>query len=471
MVGTRTLRSLVAYVLLGLAVCAPAFAQQVIPDAEIRAIIAERIDKQRQSVGIVVGVVEPAGRRVVAYGAPGGVNTRSLDGDTFFLVGSVTKIFTSLLLSDMAQKKEVKLEDPVQRLLPAGVQVPTRNGRAITLLDLATQTSGLPRLPPNFKPADPTNPYVDYTSSQLYEFLKGYPLPRDPGAQYEYSNLGFGLLGHALALRANKDYEALVLARICKPLGMKDTLMTISPDIKLRLASGHNGQLQPVPDWEFNVLAGAGALRSTANDLMIFLAANIGLNESPLTPALKSMQTPRRPTPIPETQIGLGWNIRTKNGGTIVWHNGGTSGFASFVGFDPQRRTGVVVLSNTFTAHQYGMGVDDIGMHLLDPQSPLAKIEPPKERKAIDVDRKVLENYVGRYELAPNFVLTVTLEDGRLFAQATDQEKAELFAESTTQFFYKIVDAQITFKPDASGRATDLTLHQMGREFPAKRLP
>jgi len=174
-------------------------------DAQIKTILADRIDTAKKSVGIVVGMIGPQGSRTVGYGKLSATDPRTPDGDTVYEIGSVTKVFTSLLLADMVQKGEVKLDDPVSKFLPATVKVPERNGKKITLLDLATQSSGLPRMPENFHPKDPANPYADYTPARMYEFLSGYQLTRDPGEKYEYSNLGVGLLGHALSLRAGKD--------------------------------------------------------------------------------------------------------------------------------------------------------------------------------------------------------------------------------------------------------------------------
>jgi len=436
------------------------------PDAEIRKILVQRIDTDRQSVGIVVGVIEPKGRRVIAYGALDKDDKRPLNGDTVFEIGSVTKVFTSLALADMVQRGEVALADPITRYLPADVKVPQYGGHAITLQDLSTQTSGLPRLPAKFSPKDPANPYADYSAENLYQFLSTYELTRDIGSHYEYSNLGVGLLGHVLARRAGTDYEALVSSRICQPLEMTSTRIALTPEMKARLAVGHNDKLTPVPNWDFQALAGCGALRSSVNDVLAFLAANLGYTKSPLAPAMASMLKIRRPTGTPGLDIALGWHIFTGKGNEIVWHNGGTYGYRSFVGYEPKARVGVVVLSNTFTT----AGIDDIGLHLLDAQRPLIRAQPAKERKEVAVDPKLFDGYVGQYQLAPNFILTVTREGNHLFAQATGQGKAEIFPESDREYFYKVVDAQITFKADNQGRATELILHQNGQDMPAKRL-
>jgi serine-type D-Ala-D-Ala carboxypeptidase/endopeptidase len=263
------------------------------------------------------------------------------------------------------------------------MNLPQRNERSITLQDLATHTSGLPRMPSNFVPKDAANPYADYNQELLRQFLSGYALSRDIGAQYEYSNLGAGILGFALARKAGMDYEALVRDRITGPrlLDMPDTRLVMTDSMKARLATGHNGLLWPVANWDFppatSTFAGAGGLRSTVNDMLKFLAANLGLIKTPLAPAMAAMIANPRPTGRPNTTIGLAWHILTTNDRQIVWHNGGTGGYRSFIGFDPKARVGVVVLGNTLTT----TGVDDIGMHLIDPSLPLLVTRTPPSQQ------------------------------------------------------------------------------------------
>jgi serine-type D-Ala-D-Ala carboxypeptidase/endopeptidase len=437
---------------------------------EIREILLRRIDHQKQAVGIVVGVIEPDGRRAVAYGNLAKGDPRTLDGDTIFEIGSVTKVFTSLVLADMVNRKEVTLDDPAAKYLPESVKMPERSGKSITLLDLSTHSSGLPRLPSNLKLKDPFNPYAGYSVDDLYQFLSGYTLPRDPGSEFEYSNLGGGLLGHLLAYRAGMDYESLIGTRITRPLSMLDTGITLSSSMKQRMATGHNALLAPVANWDLPTLAGAGALRSSANDMLTFLEAFLGYKETPLAPAMKGMLEVRRPAG--QTKIGLGWLIYSTDGREIAWHNGGTGGFHSFVGYDPKERIGVVVISNAG-------GVDDIGFHLLNPKLPLANPEPPKQSTEIPIDPKLLDNYTGRYQVTPNLVFEITRNGDRLFAQGFAQvagqaivlPKFEVFAEGEKKFFARVSDKQITFETGPEGRATSLILYQAGREpTPAPRL-
>jgi CubicO group peptidase (beta-lactamase class C family) len=304
----------------------------VLDNEGIREILVKRIDQQKQAVGIVVGVIEPTGRRVVAYGNLANGDPRPLDGDTIFEIGSVTKVFTSLLLADMVNRKEVALNDPAAKYLPENVKMPERSGKSITLLDLSTHSSGLPPLPSNIKPKYLRNPYADYSVHDLYQFLSGYTLPRNPGSEFEYSNLGGGLLGHLLTYRAGTDYESLIGTRITRPLGMPDTGITLSSSMKQRMATGHTAMLAPVANWDLPTLAGAGALRSSANDMLTFLEAFLGYKESPLAPAMKAMLEVRRPAG--QATIGLGWIIMSAHDREIAGHGGRTGGFCSTVGYD-----------------------------------------------------------------------------------------------------------------------------------------
>jgi len=467
-----TSRNLFAFAAVSILMMRPAaFAQAPVdspvpPDAEIRKILADRIGAENLGIGMVVGVIDAKGRRVVAYGSLAKDDKRPLNGDTIYEIGSMTKVFTSLVLMDMVQKGEVALTDPVSKFLPASVKVPERNGKKITLQDLSTQSSGLPRLPTNLKPKDPANPYADYTPENLYAFLSGYQLTRDIGTQYEYSNLGVGLLGHALTLRAGSDYETMVRSRILEPLGMNNTRVTLSPGMKARLALGHGANQSVVPNWDIDALAGAGALRSSANDILTFLAANLGYTKTPLAAAMAQEISIRRPAGSPDMQIAYAWHIQSKNGNSIVWHNGGTGGYRSYMGFDPKTRAGVVVLSNSSTDG----APDDVGRHLLDASYPLDKVEPIKEHQEITLTTKVFDNYVGAYQLAPNAIMTISRDGDRFFGQLTGQPKLQIFPESELKFFLKVVDAQLTFDTDAQGKATQVTLHQAGRDMPAKRI-
>lgn len=452
------------------------WAQQAeLPDG-VRDAIETRVT-HRYNAGFVVGLIGPGGIRYRGFG-----HTRLPDGPvpderTVFEIGSITKVFTALLLADMAESGELELSDEVGDYLPAEIELLERNGRRMTLLHLATHTSALPRLPGNIIPVDPANPYARYTPRLLYEFLSVYQPAREIGSSYEYSNLGYGLLGHGLARRAGMDYGQLVSERIAGPLGLEDTRTEPTDSMRDRLARGYSGGIE-VSSWDIpDPFAGAGALLSTAADMARFVAANMGLVDLPLRSAMDSTapsatdstpgaavdstlrsamqvtQRPRVPTDSPDMRVGLGWHITQGEGPTIIWHNGGTGGYRSFIGFTADSTAGVVVLSNS------NESVDDIGFHLLDPSRPLREVRIP-----VGVSEATLERYVGRYELRPGFVIQIRLRDGALTAQASGQPELRLFPASSTRFFLAVVDAEIEFPADEDEEVSELILHQNGEQ-------
>jgi len=356
---------------LALALCSPlsAAAQSWFPsDSALRATLVMVVGQGR-AAGVVVGLLEADGtRRVVAYGSPG-AGGLPLDGESVFEIGSITKVFTGTLLADMVRKGEVTLTDSLAVLLPGGdVRIPARHGKAILLVDITTHHSGLPRMPNNFRPADPANPYADYSVQQMYDFVSGYQLPRDPGDSAEYSNFAMGLLGHALARRAGMSYEELVRARVLQPLGMTRTGIVLTPWMRQHLAHGHDAMGDPAANWDIPTLAGAGALRSTANDVLRFAAANLGAADTGLYASLHTAQRALRRFDGTDS-IGFNWLISRPRARAITWHNGGTGGYRTFLGLDREAGRAVVVLTNS------AGGLDDLGFHLLDPEVPLAR--PP----------------------------------------------------------------------------------------------
>jgi D-alanyl-D-alanine-carboxypeptidase/D-alanyl-D-alanine-endopeptidase len=442
---------------------APAAADSAPAAAEARVRQLERIVRARvdsgRSTGIVAGVLLPNGRtRVIAYGDAGA--GRRLDTKSAFEIGSITKVFTASLLSDMVARGEVRLDDPVERFLPEGVRMPARGNQRIRLVDLATHMSGLPRVPTNLRPTDAGNPYADYTVAQLYEFLSGYEPPRAIGARHEYSNLGVGLLGHALARRAGKPYEALVRERVLAPLGMTTTGITGPPAMLRRFAAVHDGRGEAVSPWDLPTLAGAGALRSTIGDMLRFAAANLGRRDGRLGRAIAATHTPRHRIDA-GLRVGLGWQILRHGGREMLLHDGGTGGSSSFIGLDKTRRTAIVVLSNSEP------GIQDIGLHFLNRRLPLA---PPDPRRDIALAPEVLDRYVGVYRLAEDVLLTVTRTAKGLHAEVTGQGRWPIYAATETEFFWKVAPASLTFQRDAGGAVTGVIVHQNGGDTAATKI-
>jgi D-alanyl-D-alanine-carboxypeptidase/D-alanyl-D-alanine-endopeptidase len=451
----RVWKAGVIFVAATFGLCSAAQAPWTIPSNEaIQTLLAERM--QHNGVGVVVGVIDPAGPRVIVYGSSDAANGRALDGDTVFQIGSLTKVFTGLLLADMVRRGEVALDDPAQKYLPAGVKMPQR-GRPITLLDLSTHRSGLPSMPTNFRlEADP-NPVEAYTVDELWQFLGSYALPREPGEKYEYSNLGVSLLGRLLARRAGMQYEALLKQRVLKPLGMDSTAITVNPRMSARLAPGHSPYLQPVDSWEMKSLNASGSLRSTTNDMLKLLGAYVGLQESRLQGAMLLQRTTRYPA---NGTTAIAWGAPMIGNEEIYTHEGGKAGYRSAAVFNPRTRTGVVVLQNART--------DDrptaLALYLLTgralPPAPAA----PAPKKVVKMTSRALARFAGRYRLGPDEVLTVVAKRDRLLIGYREgHEGLEFLAAAERDFFFNDGNDDITFQVDGGGRVTGLLLYDDGR--------
>jgi CubicO group peptidase (beta-lactamase class C family) len=438
-------RKLIATVLLAAAGSAIAATPKLPPRVDAAA--QQRVNEGEYSA-LVIGVVDGNESHIYTYGKL--ADGKAPTADTVFEIGSITKTFTATLLADAVTKNELRLDQPVASLLP-DFQMPTRNGKPITLGELAMQDSGLPRMPTNFHPAHVDDPYADYSLDQLKTFLATYPLPRDPGAKYEYSNLGAALLGYALGRHAGTTYDKFVQERIFAPLGMTSTAITNSAAMQSRLAQGHDATGKPVSNWNLNLFAGAGGIRSTGNDMLRYLKASMGLTPSPLQAAMQLAQTPRTSGPGSENKIGLIWMTQHGPDGDVIWHNGMTGGYASFIGFTADHRYGVVILTNTATA------VDDLGFATLRAGWPLAPAH-----KSILLSTQVLDEYQGMYRLSPAMLLNVFRVDDQLMTQATGQVVLPIYATAKDEFFANAGDISISFKRDAQGKIDRLIVHQHG---------
>jgi D-alanyl-D-alanine-carboxypeptidase/D-alanyl-D-alanine-endopeptidase len=413
--------------------------------------LPERVEKAAQdriAAGIhqtlVFGVVDGDNSAVVAFGTLD--DGKAPDGDTVYEIGSITKTFTATLLAQAVLAGRVTLDTPVAQLLP-GFKIPSRGDKEITLGELGTQHSALPRLPSNLLPKDGADPYADYDAAKLKAFLAGYELPRDPGADYEYSNLGFGLLGYALAQSEHTSWDALTSEKLLKPLGMTMSGTVLSDAMRARLASGHDSLGNAMKNWDFDAMAGAGAIRSTANDMLRYLKANMGIDPSPLAAAMRLAQAPL--SDVSKTnRIGLAW-MTSRTG--IIWHNGQTGGYRSYLGFTADRQHGVVILSNT------AVDTDDLGFATLNPRVPLAPTY-----KVIVLPTASLDEYVGTYKLADKFLLRVFRVNDELFVRATGQGPIPIFPSAPNEFFAKAVRASASFTRDPNGVVTGLVLHQNG---------
>jgi len=335
----------------------------------IREALKQTVGTRDKVAGMVGVVIDERGTRMASYGSSG-VPGLALDDDAVFEMMSITKVLTSVLLAEMAARGEVAFDDPVAKYLPPSVVLHER-GRSITLLDLATYTSGLPNMPGNLPPNwyESPNPMGDYTEAKLYEFLSSYVPKYEPGTHYEYANVSFGLLGIALARRAGKSYEKLLVERVCDPLGLADTRITLTGDMRRHLVQGHDMDLKPTQLWDWPAMPGAGYVRSSANNLAAFLKACLGLAQTPLNTTIARLLGTRKTTPLAGTEVGLGWFISSDGEEEIAWKSGLSAGCNTFIGFSTRRRRGAVLLSN-FLWQPIDAGTINMGIKMINPDFP-----------------------------------------------------------------------------------------------------
>ncbi|MGB1210275.1 MAG: serine hydrolase [Lacinutrix venerupis] len=343
------------------------YAQQDKISNEVKEYIQSRINNQI-NVGIVVGFIDGDDVEYYSFGKTALKNGTTINENTVFEIGSISKTFTTTLLALKVNSGEMNLEDPISKYLPKDVKTPTRNGKEITLKNLATHTSGLPKLPSNLMQTDPNNPYVDYTYKDLYSFLSNHELTVDIGSVTDYSNVGMGLLGHILELQSGKTYEELVIEHIANPLKMNDTRLVFTKAMKNRLAKGHAGLVE-TSNWDIITLGGAGGIRSSVSDMVKYIQANINSDnvDSKLHNAMSLAHQSAYKNPEQKVEMALGWFIE---GGKFLMHNGATGGYSAMAALDKEAKKGVVVLTNS------NENVDAIAIKLMVPSYPLKAIKP-----------------------------------------------------------------------------------------------
>lgn len=349
--------------------------------------ILSSLNSPRENTGMVVGLISDGQQSVYGYGTVGDDYNSTPDGDTIYEIGSITKVFTAALLSILVSEGLLNLDEQVYRLVPELSDLAPE----ITLRSLAAHTSGLPKMPSNFMASmrqDRHNPFAAYTTEDLLEYLAKYKPKLNPAHSEKspsYSNVGAALLGYILGQKSGSSYEEAIIAKICRPLEMRDTLIGLTPEKQNRLAEPHKASGKPGHNWDMPGFAGAGALRSTANDQLKYLAAMLGSPSPAFADALQAcLEINSAAFPPPgflyrvinilfrkvqntshyEQNMGLGWHIGslTAEGQRVFWRHGATDGYLCFLGFVKTPKVGVVVLANR-------------GLGLLDPFLNISSID------------------------------------------------------------------------------------------------
>lgn len=447
--------------LLVMAVLFPSDARATLPtNAEVESILRAQLIDKGLAKGVAAALVDLSGIRVVAVGeARDGIK---LTPDHQFEIGSVTKTFAGTLLALAEERGELKVTDPVEKYLPEGLLLRDKDGVPVQLVDLATHRSGLPRLASNMAPKDPKDPYADYSEADLFDFLRHFKPVRARNAQFEYSNIGFGLLGIVLARAAKApDFATLVDMRVFQPLGM--THSTANPaKLSPTLAQPYDSNLKPTPAWSLpNAHAAAGAIRATPGDMGRYVEAIAKLKDTPLNRPLSIAATARESGPGRINPIGFAFIRVPFHERGFINHDGATFGSSASLMVDPEAREGVFLVSNT------SVPLTEIAIHLLDKRMPL---KPKDFPKVVDVAPATLASYTGIYKLAEGFNVEVRMRGEKLTAQATGQGEFEIFAESPTRFFAKVAPLSMTFGEVRDGKAREFILEQGGGKRSAKRI-
>ena len=409
--------------------------------------------------GISIGYIQGDKQGTIHLGRSG-TKDAPADNSTLYEIGSISKVFTSLLLADAVVRDKIELNDDANIENSSGIEFPSRDGQSISWLDLSTHRSGLPRLPSNMDATTLTNPYALYDSKKAAEALAELELTRSPSESHEYSNFAVSVLGYLIGEQAGMSYEELLQQRIAKPLGMSDCTVSPSDKQKARHSTPHKSVGSPTPAWTFADLPGAGGVRASMKDMMRFAKAQLNPPEGKLGEAIElAWKQHAAADDSGGLAMGLGWIIM--NDGETHWHNGQTGGSHSMLMLNRKKQTAVILLSNT------AANIDSLAFQLMVPPKPAV---PQSGPDAPAIDAELRARLVGRYELAPNFIFDVKDQDGRLMVGITNQPTQEVFPDSATHWSYKSVNATLEFKLPKEGAAKSLVLHQNGLSQTAKRM-
>ncbi len=452
------------YILISLAICILIEPVSAYQDALISQKVKENITKRVESElspAIVLGVYSNGKTEYFCFGSTAYRSDLRVSENTIFEIGSITKVFTSLLFAEMVNDGSLSLDAEINSLLPDMNSLPVYDDTKITLKHLATHTSGLPHNPLNLQVADGNDPFADYRKEDLLGFISTYTLSRKPGTEYEYSNTGVGLLGNIITDLSGMEYAELLREMILTNLRMTNTVIDPENAGSRSLADGHKGK-NAVPYLKMPALQGAGAIKSSAKDMLALIELQISPENSPLSESIKLTQE-QHFVANDRLEMGLGWHVMKENRRTIYMHGGLTGGFSSFTGFDKERKYGIVILSNSSES------IEDIGMHLLLDRN-LRNVNVV--RPDIKIDRNTLNKYVGEYGLndEEKTMVYISRVVNRLLIQMRDYPKRQLFPTSQISFFMKNTDVEVEFIIDDTNTVTGLNFSMYGKQQSAKKI-
>lgn len=391
-----------------------------------------------------------------------GHGKKTPDDETLYEIGSISKVFTGILAADRIIADDVTLQSPANDLLTGDNPLPSFAEQPITILNMSTHRSSLPRLAPNMSLVEMNDPYQKYDRKQADEFLASYELPVAPGTRYEYSNFAVGYLGNLLMRSQDfPTYDAMMESRLTGPLEMNATRVVVDEDSSA-FAIGHDVGGQPVDRWHFADMPGAGGIRSNLSDMNRFMLANLAPPDGITGKAIELAFQKQVDASGPDLAMGLGWLIARDQ--VTRFHNGQTGGYASAVFINRPLGLGVCVLSNSSIEP-----ITELAEKLVQWKAGMP-VPVPVVPTIAEVSTDEIDRCVGQYELAPTFVFDVRREGTRLLVGITNQPTLEVFPTSPTKWFYRAVDARLIFGDLKDGKAQTLTLDQNGLMQVARRI-
>lgn len=437
--------------------------EKLISDDEVKQILIARVadlSAGEKKVGMVIGIISPGGTRILSEGYVDENGLKKPDGNTVFEIASVTKVFSGLLLAQMVNSGEVKLDDPIAKYLPKDVTVPSGSEQQMSLLDLATHTSGLPFMPD----------ITAESNRDLYRYLSTCRLNAEIGKAWDYSNTGYWLMSEGLSKKAGVSFEEALQKRILAPFELSSTNFSLTQAMKTNLAPGYDASLQKAPLMvdvpNYKLMPAAGLLYSSVNDLLKLLAVSMGQIKNEVSPAIQLSTSVSRSISGNKQQT-LGWIILEKNNERLIYHDGISFGYASCIMFNPKSKTGVVVLSNQ------AADVSDIAHHILDPAFPLAHPKTEKRIK-IKLNASRLSNYVGKFQTEDSEIFIVTLRDETLWLESPSDwgiPVLKIHPENDTSFYMDELPMKIVF--DVTPEKESVMIYPPRRKdgISAKRVP
>jgi len=462
------------YVFLGVIACAPPKKSKTTPASTTEApeilevqtfkkdvdVLGEQLIQDGWMTSLSIGLIHPGGIEYYNYGVLNKDTKMAPTKESIYEIGSVSKVFTCLLLAEKVQKEEIALDAPIQDWALQDWLLPFVDETYISAKHLCTHSSGLPRLPSNFTPSNFNNPYAEYTVDMLKGSLGTTKLAAKPGTKVEYSNLGLGLLGYALTQHTQKSYEVSLQETITGPMKMKHTTVDVVPANQNLVAQGYGMAGEAVSDWDMPTLIGMGEINSTTEDMLTFLSMQLSPPDTVLGKAIQSTQKTQMNRR--DGFLGLGWHIGLQDEAEIIWHNGGTGGSRSFVAFDPKRQIGLVVLNTGATPFADPLGVSLYKML----RGTAYQLDIPK---ILSLSPETLQEYAGEYVLSPEVVLQLSPNANHLLINIAGQPPFPVYPTSKEMFVSIHAPLRFEFQRNNDGNIDQLFMLQGENRIPGPK--